>query len=130
MADFFQLISMMREQMNATLSRSDVLKPLAWLVGILATATTVALFASPPEWVLVYLVVTLIVTIGLYALAYLFCLFVDRDALRSEKYSLQKMAIEHGIYGDSRVGLIDPTETKPKLIPPSDTVTTPGEGTT
>src|SRR5882672_4193880 len=100
MADFLQLFSMMREQMNATLSRSDVLKPLAWLIGILATAIVTALFARPPEWLLVALTVMLIVSIALYGGAFVFCLLNDRDSLRSEKYSLHKMAIEHGIYGD------------------------------
>jgi hypothetical protein len=116
MADFLQLITMMREQMNATLSRSDVLKPLAWLIGILATATIVPLFDKPPEWLLIALVTGLMLCVALYGCAYVFCLLKDRDALRSEKYSLQKMAIEHGMYGDSRIGLIDADVAGPKVI--------------
>ena len=111
MADFLQLVSMLREQMNATLSRSDVLKPLAWLVGILATATIAALFSRPPDWVLVALVVALLGSTILYGMAYVFCLFADRDALRSEKYSLHKMAIEHGLIGDSSSGIFETGET-------------------
>ena len=102
---------MLREQMNATLSRSDVLKPLAWLVGILATATIAALFSRPPDWVLVALVVALLGSTILYGMAYVFCLFADRDALRSEKYSLHKMAIEHGLIGDSSSGIFETGET-------------------
>jgi hypothetical protein len=116
MADFLQLVSSLREQMNATLSRSDALKPLAWLVGILATATILGLFAKASEWILVAFVVALMSSIALYAAAYTFCLFADRDALRSEKYSLQKMAIEHGIYGDNLVGVITPKAGGEKLI--------------
>jgi hypothetical protein len=116
MADFFQLITMMREQMNATLSRSDVLKPLAWLIGILATATIVPLFDKPPEWLLIVLVIGLMLCVVLYSCSYIFCLLKDRDALRSEKYSLQKMAIEHGMYGDSRIGLIESDVAGPKVI--------------
>lgn len=112
MPDFLQVVSMLREQMNATLSRSDVLKPMSWLIGILSTATVAALFAMPPEWILVALVATLIVMTVLYALAYGFCLFADRDALRSERYSLHKMAIEHGIYGDSISGITDSPATR------------------
>jgi len=97
--------------MNATLSRSDVLKPLAWLVGILATATIAALFSRPPDWVLVALVVALLGSTILYGMAYVFCLFADRDALRSEKYSLHKMAIEHGLIGDSSSGIFETGET-------------------
>ncbi len=107
MADFLQVISMMREQTNATLSRSDVLKPLAWLIGMLATATVVMVLDKPPEWLLIALVVILILCVILYGCAYVFCLLKDPDALRSEKYVLHKMAIEHGVYGDSRIGLIE-----------------------
>ncbi|HWK96318.1 MAG TPA: hypothetical protein VNR39_12935 [Pseudolabrys sp.] len=110
MPNFMQLVSLMREQMNATLSRSDVLKPLAWLVGLLSLAIVLMLVAKAPEWVLSPLVWTLVGSILLYAFSYIYCLFVDRDALRSEKYSLNKMAIEHGLLGDSRSGLFESDE--------------------
>ena len=88
MADFLQLISTLREQMNATLSRSDVLRPLAWLIGILTTAIILMVVAKGPEWLLILMSVLLVFSIGIYFFAYVFCLFRDRDALRSEKYSL------------------------------------------
>jgi hypothetical protein len=112
MPDFQNLVSLMREQMNSTLSRTDVLKPLAWLVGLIALALTTALFAKAPEWTLEWLLAALIGSVLLYSLAYTFCLFFDRDALRSEKYSLNKMAIEHGLLGDSTTGMFDPIEDK------------------
>ncbi len=110
MADFLQLASLLREQMNATLSRSDVLKPLAWLIAMLVGATVLALFAKAPDWAVIALLATLIVIVALYACAYGFCLFVDRDSLRSEKYVLHKMAIEHKLIGDSSSGLFEPNE--------------------
>ncbi len=109
MADFLQLVSMLREHMNATLSRSDVLKPLAWLVSILALAVVLLLFAKAPDWILAPISYGLVGSIVLYAAAYIYCLIMDRDALRSEKYSLHKMAIEHGFLGDSTAGMFDPT---------------------
>jgi hypothetical protein len=121
---------MLREQMNATMSRSDVLKPLAWLVGIVATATCAALFSKPPEWVLVALIVALLASITLYGLAYIFCLFMDRDALRSEKYSLHKLAIEHGIYGDSFRGVIEDQPSTKALPSPSEPTEKRTEGAT
>jgi hypothetical protein len=107
MTDFTHLVSSLREQMTANLSRSDVLKPLAWLVGILATSTIAAVFGKAPSWLLVLQAVFLGGTIFLYAAAYCYCLLRDRDALRSERYSLNKMAIEHGYFGDDRTGLVD-----------------------
>src|SRR5262245_53280420 len=35
--DLLRLVSVLREQMHATLSRSDALKPLAWLIVIIMT---------------------------------------------------------------------------------------------
>jgi hypothetical protein len=53
-----------------------------------------------------------------------YCLINDRDALRSEKYSLNKMAVEHGLLGDSTAGVFDAKtimgETQGKLATPID----------
>jgi len=43
-------------------------------------------------------------------------MFTDKDALRSERYSLQKMAIERGLVGDDSRGLFEQSEKKEKLI--------------
>jgi hypothetical protein len=119
MTNFLQLVSSLREQMSATLSRSDALKPLAWLIGILATSTVLMLYVKAPEWMLAIMAFLLVASIFLYGFAYTFCLFKDRDALRSERYSLHKMAIEHGLLGDSSTGLFDPTteSQEPRLTP-------------
>ncbi|WCJ61877.1 hypothetical protein [Agrobacterium tumefaciens] len=93
--------------MNTTISRSDVLKPLAWLITILISATIMLTYVKAPEN-LIYLSFGLAgVTTLLYFFAYVFCLLKDRDALRSEKYSLNKMAIEHGLLGDSNTGVFE-----------------------
>jgi hypothetical protein len=108
--DFLQLLSSLREQMSATLSRSDVLKPLAWLVGILTFATVIMVYVGAPNWLLIVMAILLFAIVGLYCWAYGFCLLNDRDALRSEKYSLHKMAIEHRLIGDNSAGLFEPEE--------------------
>jgi hypothetical protein len=109
MPDFLQMVSTLREQMNATLSRSDVLKPLAWLVGLLVAAAGLLVFSGKaPDWLLVTIGVSLAASVAIYVASYLYCLFKNPDALRSEKYSLHKMAIEHGIYGDSNAGVLPP----------------------
>ncbi len=109
MTDFLQLVASLREQMSANLSRSDVLRPLAWLIGLLLTSILGAATVKAPSWVLLTLSASVVAAVLVYAFAYVFCLFNDRDALRSERYTLHKMAIEHGIYGDSRIGLINDT---------------------
>jgi hypothetical protein len=116
-ADFLQLVSMLREQMNATLSRSDVLRPLASLVGIIAIACVVLSYVKAPEWLLTVCGICFLGVILLYAASYIYCLFNDRDALRSEKYSLHKMAIEHGVYGDNTAGIIETPERARQDVP-------------
>lgn len=105
MADFTQLVSLLREQMNATLSRSDALKPLAWLIALLLAAIALSSWVRAPEWLLISESVMLVCSVLLYLGAYIFCLITDPDALRSEKYSLQKLALEQHLIGDSTTGL-------------------------
>jgi hypothetical protein len=109
-ANFLQLLSALREQMNATLWRSDVLKPLAWLIGVLMLAMVILALGQAPNWLLILMAVLLLAIVALYGGAYVFCLLNDRDALRSEKYSLHKMAIEHRLIGDNSSGLFEAEE--------------------
>jgi len=107
--------------MHAELTRSDVLRALIWPNAGLLLALVAALTRPAPDWILLTLVSLLCGFMLLYAATYVFCLFKDRDALRSEKYKLQKMAIEHGLYGDDSIGLIDipqPPKGKKDIVRP------------
>ena len=81
--------------MNATLSRSDALKPLAWLIVILTTTSVLLVYVAGPVWLLIVAAGLMAAATALYFIAFSFCLIKDRDALRSETYSLHKIAIEH-----------------------------------
>ncbi len=99
------------EQSQARGSRSTALGPLFVLLGLLLTAlvTTTKLAPDPPTWLLpgLFGLVAFIVLVG--AGAYIYLLIKDRDALRSERYSIQKLAIEKGMYGDDMTGVVDLT---------------------
>ena len=62
----------------------------------------------------------------LYGAAYILFGIRDPNLLRSEKFNIEKMAIERGLYGDDRTGLHEPaapvSEKKPILLesPPID----------
>ena len=44
-------------------------------------------------------------------------MLTDKDALRSEKFTIQKLAIEKGLYGDSLTGTLDSKDvTDAKLL--------------
>jgi hypothetical protein len=86
-------------------SRSSVLNPLQWALAIsfCALLISAALHATP--WLSIFFA-----TIGgslviVFIWSYVFFTFKDPDALRSEKYSLVKTAIEKHLVGDSLTGL-------------------------
>jgi hypothetical protein len=117
---FLQVFASLHQQMNATLTRSDVLRALIWPMGILTTITLGLVIGKAPDWMLVAFSAMTVLSFLLYGAAYVFCLIKDRDCLRSETYSLHKMAIEHGVYGDSATGLIDPNTSAPQLTLPAE----------
>ena len=113
--------------MSADLSRTDVLRPLMWLTGTLVLASVGAFLSDAPKWATIAMLSMLGTSVLAYISAYAFCLFSDRDALRSEKYSLQKMAIEQGLYGDSDRGLIEPNDNGLVALPSTEKTKPEGE---
>lgn len=85
MSQFTQLLSMLREQMHATIARSDVLKPLAWLITVLCGTTLGSFYLDAPSWFSITLAVFLGAGLLLYIFSYAFCLFSNPDALRSAR---------------------------------------------
>jgi len=66
MTGFMQVVSMLREQMHATLSRSDILRPLSWLIALLLLAAILAFYFRLPEWFGIIVVVFLSAAVLLY----------------------------------------------------------------
>lgn len=92
-------------QASSTGSRSTALQPLVWLIAILISGLLYAATRAVPEWVLIALAIFLGIAIFLYMTTYGYFALKNVDALRSEKYTLSKMAIEKNLIGDNRVGL-------------------------
>lgn len=92
------------ERSDTSGSKSTILKPLTWFLSILIGGLLFSIQLNAPIWVTIFFSIVLGVIILLFLFAYIYCLFNDRDALRSEKYSIQKMAIEKGLYGDNLTG--------------------------
>lgn len=95
------------ERSDASGSRSTILKPLTWFLSLFVGGLILVIKIEAPTWTVILLAVVLCIGIGIFIFTYIFCLFKDRDALRSEKYSIQKMAIEKGIVGDNITGILD-----------------------
>jgi hypothetical protein len=99
--------SVLRDQMQGIMSRTDALRPLASLSAILLLALLGGVYENSPIPLIILISALFTLTVIIYLICYGFLLRYDRDALRSERYSLQKIAIQHGIFGDSTSGVID-----------------------
>lgn len=94
-------------QASASGSRSTALQPLGWLSGILTSGLILAASFGAPVWVLVSFAVMLCSTVGIYLSGYVYYAIKNPDALRSEKFTLSKMAIEKNLIGDNEAGLME-----------------------
>jgi hypothetical protein len=93
------------QQANIGQSRSSVLNPLQWMLVILVFGLGICLLFHAPVWLVVLFAVMVALVLVLFLLAYLYFARVNPDALRSEQFSLSKLAIEKGLVGDSLAGL-------------------------
>lgn len=97
-------------------SRSSILVPLGWIIWPLIISIFLAC-AFKIQWLVIAFFVILVVIVILYVYAYLFCLSNDRDCLRSERFSIQKIAIEKGLIGDNLQGIIEIDADQSGMLP-------------
>jgi Na+/pantothenate symporter len=104
------------QKSDASGSRSTILKPITWFISALLGGIGLLLSQNSPNWLIIMLSIILGITVTVYLFTFIYCLFTDKDAIRSEKYSIQKLAIEKGIYGDSTTGIIPKNQADSKRI--------------
>jgi hypothetical protein len=94
-------------------SRTSALNPLQWALVILPLGAAVLKLSGAPDWLVAGLGVAALLVVVLFGIAYLYFMLNNVDALRSEAYSLHKIALEKGLVGDSLHGTktIDSTNT-------------------
>lgn len=100
-----EVISALLSQATATGARSTVLQPLSWLSVILTIGITILPARDAPDWLLILFSVLLVFCILTYIISYVYFAIKNPDALRSEKFTLSKMAIEKNLIGDNTAGL-------------------------
>ena len=110
-----QPLHSLEQHSKASASRSDVLRVLIWPGAIVATLLGATIGFGGPPWLVITLTITLLVLLAVYLVSFVWLLIVNPDALRSERYQIEKLAIERGVYGNSTVGLIDERAT-PRVI--------------
>jgi hypothetical protein len=112
----WRAISVFLEQATAQGTKSTILRPLQWMVLVLGLVLIGILKYGAPNWLLVSVFAVLLLFAVALLVAYFYCLFSGKqtliDALRTEHYSIQKLAIEKGFRGDSDRGVILTTPSK------------------
>lgn len=95
------------EGMNA---RSNVIVSLLWLFFLTLGSTVTYAIWGDKEILLYFFIGALSVELLSIIVAYFIFVFKDPDCLRSETYTLSKLAIEKGQVGDNQTGLLEPNK--------------------
>jgi len=98
------MIHQLFQKSDASGSKSTILKPLTWFISLLLAAIIALSYTKANSWLIVFLVILISIAFIVFIMAYIYCLFKNPDALRSETFSIQKMAIEKGVFGDNISG--------------------------
>ncbi|MDP9524255.1 hypothetical protein [Pseudomonas putida] len=96
----------MLQQALASGSRSTVLKPLGWLIALTLAGTITTFKLNPDAWFTHVMGGLCTLSILFYLAGYVYFAITDKDALRSETFSIQKMAIQNGFVGDDTTGFV------------------------
>ncbi len=107
MADFYSLLT---SQLSNQGSKSNIVKPLTYVMAMLLAAAIILLELKINLIGYIILVLFILVFIA-FLVTYFFCLFKNPDLLRSERYNLEKTAIEKtAMLGDSTRASIIPAD--------------------
>jgi hypothetical protein len=86
-------------------SRSTALKALLYLDVITLSGLVLSRATAADTWVLVFIACAFGISFLSTIVAFFYFMVKDPDALRSEKYAIDKMSIEKGIVGDDLSGM-------------------------
>jgi hypothetical protein len=101
----WQILQSLLRQARIGQSRTSVINPLQWTLAIVVIALLFLVLVHAPSWLLIFFACVVGIVVVLLIAAFLFFMLKNPDALRSEKYSLVKTAIEKKVVGDSLTGL-------------------------
>lgn len=82
-----------------------MLNPLLWMFGTSLAGTGVLVTAQAPTALLVVMGIIDAALFLMFAVFFVMFALKNPDALRSESYTLSKMAMEKGLFGDHAAGV-------------------------
>ena len=108
MPSFGQLFHQLVDGMTAKGSRSNVVRPLLYIIGAFCFAVVAGVYVGAPTWMLVGLLSLLVASFLFFICMYVYFARKRPDSLRSETFALQQQLIDRGLVGDSSIGqLVD-----------------------
>ena len=110
-----EFISSIFKQATAQGFKSNVVKPLMGMFTLFVIATVVLYWLEVPYFSIAMGCLMMIAGI-VFLIAYLYCLFKNPDYLRSEKFVVEKMAIEKAALGNSMTPMIKLPETEYVIV--------------
>ena len=103
-------LALLRELLSSSTadgSRTNALNHLQWMLAAFLGSTIVAFYSGVPHQFCWLLVAATAVLLLCYLVTHFYFMVKNPDALRSEKFTIEKMALERGLIGDSSIGLHD-----------------------
>ena len=100
--------------------KSTALAPLTNLLVVLAPPVVAAMYLEPPTWITATVVGLLTLVVIAFLGAYAHFSRKSPDALRSERYSIEKMLIQRGLIGDDSSGFRKLTGDEKLISAPND----------
>ena len=114
-----QFLRELLSQSTAAGSRTNALNHLQWMVAAVLGTLVTAHIAGASHSLVILLSVILVILLVAYLVTHFYFMVKNPDALRSERFTIEKMAIERGIVGDSTTGLSIPGRSNAVLPTPS-----------
>lgn len=102
----WEAIKSFLEQAKGQATRSTAMNPLGWFCAVLLAGLVTMVYAKAPAWLLILLACVFVLCALCYLTCFALALRYKPDVLRSEKFTLSKLAIEHRI-GDTEEGFVD-----------------------
>ena len=102
----FDVVRQYLEHASGSGRRSTAVSTLIVMGGVLLAGLVASVLFDAPQWLLEWLVGLVVGDAALFGIAFLYFMLKSPDALRSESFELEKMAMERGLFGDSLQGLV------------------------
>lgn len=110
------LIAAWLSRADAKGNRTSIMTPITWVLGVMLSALVLCARSGTPGWLLVALAVATGLVLVVALVVYTYAALTKPDLLRTEHFTLRKMEIQKGYFGDSRTGLHSGETSVPVLV--------------